>query len=106
MAGHRMGILSNICESHWHWCRNQYAHVGKLFTIAALSYELGGMKPAKHVYEGAAKLAGVEATDIFFTDDLAENVEAAQAAGWRAHLYTSTQDLIAALRSTGLQFNL
>lgn len=104
-AGYRMGVLSNICDTHWEWCKDHYAHVGKLFSLAALSYELGSIKPDPKIYQRAQALAGVPAEAIFFTDDLEENIVAARAQGWNAVHYTSTPALVAFLRSQGLQFN-
>ena len=56
------------------------------------------MKPERSAYEQAADRAGVDAGDIFFTDDRPENVEGALAAGWQAAIFTSAHDLEETLR--------
>jgi HAD superfamily hydrolase (TIGR01509 family) len=63
------------------------------------------MKPSPVVYEAAAKLAGVPASRIFFTDDRADNVAAALAAGFDAVLYESVSQVNEALRQRGVRTN-
>jgi putative hydrolase of the HAD superfamily len=75
------------------------------FQVFALSYELGACKPARKIFDGAAKLAGVAPSEIFFVDDVTENVTAAREAGFDAVLYTTTRQLASDLRARGLEFN-
>ncbi len=105
MANRRMGILSNTSEPHWQFLQRQGYAILKLFSVAALSFELRAMKPERSAYEQAAERAGVDAGDIFFTDDRPENVEGALAAGWQAAIFTSAHDLEETLRGLGVQFS-
>jgi HAD superfamily hydrolase (TIGR01509 family) len=73
--------------------------------IHALSYRIGACKPDVAIFRRAAELAGQRPQDIFFTDDLAENVAGAKAAGFDAVQYTSTPQLVAELRQRGIRFN-
>jgi FMN phosphatase YigB (HAD superfamily) len=50
-------------------------------------------------------MAQVAPAEIFFTDDRAENVAGALAAGWQAVQFQSVQALSEDLRSRGVQFN-
>ena len=57
-------------------------------TVAGLrhklaSHELGLRKPDPAFYKALEKRTGVDGDDILFFDDLAENVRAAAALGWR-----------------------
>lgn len=104
-AGHRMGILSNTCRSHWEHCRNRYPAVIELFDVHALSYRLRAVKPDAEIFAAAAELAGVNPREIFFVDDTAGHVQGARAAGYDAVQYTSTPQLAADLRDRNLAFN-
>ncbi len=104
-AGHRLGILSNTCPSHWEHCRQRYPSVIELFEVHALSYRLRAVKPSADIFAAAAELAGVDAREIFFVDDTLGHVEGARAAGFDAVQYTSTPQLAADLRRRKVAFN-
>jgi len=104
-AGYRMGLLSNTTDSHWNYIRKRFGLLSAAFEHAVLSFEVGALKPDQKIYEAAIARAGVAPAEIFFTDDLAENVAAARAAGIDAVAYESAQRLAAELRSRGLRFN-
>jgi len=105
-ARYPLGILSNTCPGHWRYCSDgRFGLLTEAFHIYALSYELRACKPAAKIFEGAAKLAGVPAEEIFFVDDVAANVAGAKAAGFDAVQYTTTPQLVADLRARGVQFN-
>ena len=79
------GILSNTCRSHWDWinCLPSRAMLDG-FDAYVLSYEVGEMKPFGAIYEAAEQAAEVPSNQILFLDDRLENIQAAQARGWRA----------------------
>jgi putative hydrolase of the HAD superfamily len=104
-AGYRLGILSNTTESHWGHCKRRFGSLETVFSVYALSYRLGAMKPSPAIYEVAAKLAGAPTSRIFFTDDRMDNVEAALSAGMDAVLYESVSQLNEALRQRGVKTN-
>jgi glucose-1-phosphatase len=104
-AGYPLGVLSNTCENHWEHCLRRFQVLRDLFTVHALSYRIGACKPDPAIYARAAEMAGSRPQAIFFTDDIAENVAGALAAGFDAVQYTSTPQLVAALRQRGLRFN-
>ena len=105
-AGHRLGILSNTCPAHWAYCRGgRYGLLDRAFQVHALSYELGACKPSARIFEGAARLAGLDPGEIFFVDDIAGHVAGARAAGLDAVQYTTTPALVADLRSREIEFN-
>jgi putative hydrolase of the HAD superfamily len=104
-AGYRLGILSNTTASHWAYCTRRFAALTTLFQVHALSFRLGAMKPAPAIFAAAAEMAGVPANLIFFTDDRAENVSAAKAAGFDAVLFESHTQLNEALRQRHVTTN-
>jgi putative hydrolase of the HAD superfamily len=104
-AGHRLGVLSNTCENHWQYCYQRFRLLRETFSVFALSYELGAMKPDAAIYLAAARLAGVNPDEIFFCDDLAGHVAGARSVGIDAVQYTTTPELVGELRKRGIQFN-
>jgi glucose-1-phosphatase len=104
-AGNRLGLLSNINPVHWDFVsRGQYPWLqragkhGSLFDFTVLSYEAMAMKPDARIYEHSARLAGVNAREIFFVDDREENVAGAAAAGFDAVQFIDAEQLRAELK--------
>jgi glucose-1-phosphatase len=104
-ARYRVGVCSNTTASHWAYCTRRFRALDGVFPVHALSFRLKAMKPQPKFYEEAAKLAGVPAAKIFFTDDRAENVEAALKAGWDAVLFESVSQVNELLRQRGVTLN-
>lgn len=75
----------------------QLGAVGDTFDHLLFSWRLGAQKPEPEAFERAAESLGVGADRITFFDDSQDNVDAALAAGWDAHRYTTTLDLSAVL---------
>jgi len=105
-AGHRIGLLSNICESHWKYiCQDNFGCVPELFSVLSLSYEIGCVKPDPRIFTTAAAKAGVPPQEIFYTDDIPGHVAAAKAAGFDAVQFTTVPRLHAELRKRGIRCN-
>ncbi|NIL98877.1 MAG: HAD-IA family hydrolase [Planctomycetales bacterium] len=105
-AGYRLGILSNTCGAHWEWIRDgRFGLLPGYFEQIVLSYEVGVMKPGREIYEAAADKARLRPAEIFYMDDLEENVRGARQVGLDAVVYTSTPALVNDLRQRGVQFN-
>jgi len=100
-----LGLLSNTCECHWRHCQIHYRFLSDLFGTAALSYEIGAVKPEPAIFEAAARLAGCPPEEIFFVDDMPRNVEGARAAGFDAIVYQSARHVADELRARGVHFN-
>jgi len=104
-AGYRLGVLSNTCAIHWEHCAGRYRIIAEAFEVETLSYRVGAAKPQREIFQAAAEQAAVDPEEIFFVDDIPENVDGARAAGFDAVRYTSTPELVAELRKRGLRFN-
>ncbi|MEX2174826.1 MAG: HAD family phosphatase [Pirellulaceae bacterium] len=104
-AGYRLGVLSNTNEAHWQYATGRFAYLTTMFHVHAMSFRIRAMKPDPRIYQAAAELAGVQPRDILFTDDRAENVAGAIAAGWDAVLFTTPAALSAELFSRGIVAN-
>lgn len=103
-AGYRIGILSNTCDAHWDLAREKFSILDLLFDVQVLSFRVNATKPDAEIYERAAEMAECSTRELFFVDDLLENVEGARQAGVDAVLYTSTPELAADLRKRHLVF--
>ncbi len=100
--GFRVGILSNICETHWEFCRKKWSELFELFDVPLGSFELGARKPGREIYALAATRAGVKPEEIIFFDDRPDNVAGATAAGYRAYIFTTAADAREKLRERGV----
>lgn len=90
-----MGLLSNTCEAHWQWILQQrYPQVVDWFSPVILSFEAKSMKPDHGIYEQAEQRAGVAPEHIFFTDDRADNIEAASSRGWQTQVFVNADRLM------------
>lgn len=71
------------------------------FHAIANSSELRVAKPSAEYFNAALRIAGAGAKETLFVDDAPVNVEAAAAAGMRAHLFTGHAALSAFLEAAG-----
>ena len=93
----RLLLLSNTNAIHFPLARRKYALL-RHFDDSVLSYELGVMKPSPEIYREAVARAGCRAGECFFTDDVAENVEAAKREGLNGAQFLSADQLREELR--------
>jgi FMN phosphatase YigB (HAD superfamily) len=96
-------LLSNTNDLHAEYFLSRYPVFGR-FTDAVYSHECGLMKPDASIYRHALEKFGLRAEGVFFIDDLAPNVEAARASGWRTHHYRedSHDQLLSDLATAGV----
>jgi FMN phosphatase YigB (HAD superfamily) len=95
-------LLSNTNDLHAEYFLARYP-VFKRFDGAVYSHECGLMKPDASIYRHTLEQFKLDAGRVFFIDDLAPNVAAARACGWRAHHYRegSHELLLTELTSLG-----
>ncbi|MDP1563635.1 MAG: HAD family phosphatase [Pirellulaceae bacterium] len=103
-AGFGIGILSNTCDAHWEVARERFSVLDAFFDVQVLSFRVDATKPDPEIYDKAAEVAGCSPHELFFADDLLENVEGARQAGVDAVLFTNTQALANDLRRRHLMF--
>lgn len=109
-AGWKTGILSNTCDAHWQVATRKFGVLQQWFDFYVLSFQVDAVKPDPEIYHSAVTAAQsvvphCTASQLFFVDDLLENVEGARAAGLDAVLYTSVQNLASDLRKRHVDFN-
>lgn len=94
--------FSNTNASHQATYTERYPRLVAAFDRIFTSHELGLRKPERAAYDRVCALVDAPAPTILFFDDLAENVEAARAAGLQAVWVRSAEDVAAALAPWGL----
>ncbi|RYG36159.1 HAD family hydrolase [bacterium] len=85
--GWTTACLSNTNAPHW----KELTDPERFPTVAGLdfriaSHELNAIKPSPEIFDAFEARTGFSAARITFFDDLPDNVTAAKAAGWDAHL--------------------
>jgi len=98
---HRLILLSNTNALHFEMIRENYPLL-RHFHAFVLSYKVGAMKPAAAIYEKAIAESGCRAEECFFTDDIAEYVEAAKRQGIDAVQFESAAQIRDELRRRGV----
>lgn len=93
--------LTNFGAEFWQGFRPT-APVFDLFADIVVSGVERCAKPDPRIYEIAERRFGLAPQALFFTDDNAANVAAAQARGWHAHLFTGAEGLQRELVALGL----
>jgi glucose-1-phosphatase len=81
-------LCSNTNAAHWDFLNDLYG-LDQLAAKAILSHECGYEKPNKEIYLLAAAAHGCAPNQCLFVDDLAVNVDAAKALGFRTLQFTS-----------------
>jgi glucose-1-phosphatase len=90
---YRLFVGSNTCDLHARQFRSQFADTLRHFDALVLSHEIGARKPKRAFFEHCRKLAGCDAGDCVFIDDLHHNVEGARACGMNGIVYRSFDEL-------------
>ncbi len=78
--------LTNFGVNTLDWAKTRYSVLTE-FDREFISGELGLVKPDPAIYAHVENQSGVAPERLLFTDDSPENVAAAAARGWKAHLF-------------------
>jgi len=99
-AGMRVVAGTNVIDAHYaiHQRLNQYAFFDKIYA----SHLIGITKPDPAFYAYILKAEGIQPDEVFFTDDMIENVNSAAGAGLHAFVYSGAAALREQLLSLGL----
>ncbi|MBI2620204.1 MAG: HAD family phosphatase [Ignavibacteriales bacterium] len=87
-----LGLVSNTNELHFDHCRASFP-VLKSFHHFFLSYRMKCLKPDPEYYRHVVQSLDIDPPQILFVDDLPENTRAAEKAGMRALLFSTTAEL-------------
>jgi len=100
-ARYRLLLLSNTNFIHFQTLRQNYELL-KYFEERILSFEVHAAKPEPEIFEAAIRRAACRPEECFYTDDLAENVEAACRLGMDAVQFRSPEQLQEELQLRGI----
>ncbi len=100
-ASYRLILVSNTNAIHFEMIRETYPLL-RHFDAFILSFEVGAMKPSPVIFQAAIKAAGCPAEECFFTDDIREYVEAAQACGIDAVPFEGFPELVREMEKRGI----
>jgi putative hydrolase of the HAD superfamily len=98
---YRLLLLSNTNAIHFAMVREHYPLL-RHFHDYVLSYQVGVLKPAPEIYQAALACAGCLPRECFYTDDIAEYVEAARRQGLDAVQFYSLAQLKEELGKRGV----
>ncbi|MBU9820814.1 glucose-1-phosphatase [Rahnella sp. BCC 1045] len=82
--GHRVVVLSNTNRLHLDFWPQHYPEIEANTDAMYLSQNLGMRKPEPEIFQHVIEKEGLSASQAVFFDDVAENIEAARAAGIEA----------------------
>lgn len=93
--------LSNIGETTFRIAAARYPVLGA-FDRAYVSGALRLIKPDPRIYAAVETDSGIAPGALLFTDDRADNIEAAAARGWQTHLFEHPEGFAERLVAEGL----
>ncbi|MEM8822342.1 MAG: HAD-IA family hydrolase [Pseudomonadota bacterium] len=93
--------LSNFGVDSFALARSTYDVLAE-FDVTIISGDLKAQKPDPLIYETLEVASGQSGDALLFTDDRADNVRAAEARGWRTHLFDRPQGWADRLVAEGL----
>jgi len=99
---YRTWLVSNTSRAHYEWILEKFPRVA-FYKDAALSFELGFMKPAQDFYLGVIDKFGIEPARAVFIDDISENVVGALRAGMKGIVFRGQDHLLAELELMGVR---
>ena len=100
-ARYRLLLLSNTNEIHFRMLQESYPLL-RHFHGYILSYEVKAMKPRREIFDRAIESAGCRPEECFYTDDIADYVEAARSLGIDAVVFQSATQLESEMQSRGI----
>ena len=100
-AGHDVTMLTNFAADTFGEARRRFPFLNRPRGVT-VSGEVGLIKPDRAIYERHAATFGLKPAATVFIDDSRKNVEGAEAAGWRAVLFTDAAALRADLKAFGI----
>lgn len=93
--------LTNFGRESFAFARTRYDFFNE-FDGMVVSGEHGVMKPAPRIYELVEEMTGLAGDALLFVDDNEDNIAAALARGWKAHLFEDSVGWAARLVEEGL----
>ena len=99
---YRVGLASNTNDAHFTHYSAQFADTLRHFDTLCPSHQARSRKPDGAYFAYCQQHADADPAECVFVDDLAENIAAANAHGWKGVLYAPDTNLVAALAAVGV----
>lgn len=99
--GIRLVLLSNTCQTHFDWIWENY-DVLQRFEAHVTSCGVGAIKPEPAIFQAALNQIGCRPAECFYTDDIAQYVEAGRQHGLSAEVFTDVSNLRQHLAERGV----
>jgi 2-haloacid dehalogenase len=93
--------LTNFGIQTFDFAVPHYPFLGR-FDRAFVSGHMGVIKPEARIYEMVEEESGLSGAELIFADDRAENIAAAEARGWKGHVFAGPEGWAARLVAEGL----
>jgi putative hydrolase of the HAD superfamily len=90
-------LTNNVKEWRAGWV--EVLEPDTLFDLVIDSSEVGARKPEPAIYEITREKLGVAHDEIFFIDDIGQNLKAARALGWNTVLFDDPDEAVAVLEA-------
>jgi len=100
-AGYRLFAITDNVHEIVAQLKRDYSF-WELFDHAAVSAELGVLKPDPKIYQWLLEAAGIDPTESVFMDDVQRNVDGAIAQGMRAFVFTDASAARSNLQALGV----
>lgn len=100
---YRLAILSNTNELHYDFLEKAYPELFGNFSDFFLSYKMNLRKPEEEIYKQVIDCYKLKSDELFFTDDLDINVDAAKKAGINAFAFKNLEKLKKDLLTLGVE---
>ncbi len=101
---YKLSVLSNVNCLHLDYLKNNF-QIFDAFNHVIASCEEGVKKPDHAIYKKTLEVLGVEAGNVFYTDDRAELVEKAKEIGIKSYVFTGVEQLRQDLWGEGVKIN-
>jgi HAD superfamily hydrolase (TIGR01509 family) len=99
--GFPLFLLSNTNELHFTHIIDRYPIV-HLMDEWILSFEVGAKKPKKRIYDAIFEKIDVRSDEVFYVDDMVDNVDMARDMGMKGLVFKEAADLWNAVRPMGI----
>lgn len=93
--------LSNFGRESFAYAETKYPQLAE-FDKRFISGHMSVIKPEAEIYRAVEEDTGLTGSALFFIDDRADNIAAAEDRGWKGHLFTDPASLRTELRAEGL----
>lgn len=101
-AGYKTVICSNNFPARITGLQKRFGFLDD-FDVVVLSYEVGVDKPNKEIFQELINKSGVQANEIFYSDDDATKMVGAQELGINTSLYTDFDAFVEHLEELGVK---